>query len=86
MQKNIFEGNGLRATFVSLIYDHLMKRKFVSYATILAEYQGKDIDYYKGIKISLITNGLLLNSLEDHIIKKITWIRVSIQSAYSWKK
>jgi hypothetical protein len=52
MQKNIFEGNGLRATFVSLIYDHLMKRKFVSYATILAEYQGKDIDYYKGIKIS----------------------------------
>ena len=45
--KNIFVGYGLKAQFVHLIYQELMKREFVSLADILCIYYDKDTDYYK---------------------------------------
>lgn len=44
--KNIFAGFGVRSEFVNLIYTELMKRKFVSYADILAIYCGRPKGYY----------------------------------------
>lgn len=44
--KNIFAGFGLRAGFVNLIYNELMKRTYVSYADILALYYHRPEDYY----------------------------------------
>lgn len=44
--KNIFAGSGVRSEFVNLIYTELMKRKFVSYADILALYCGRPKGYY----------------------------------------
>ena len=44
--KNIFAGFGVRSEFVNLIYAELMKRKFVSYADILAIYCGRPKGYY----------------------------------------
>jgi organic radical activating enzyme len=34
----------------------------------------------KGMKVSLITNGLILSDIPEEILKKIAWIRVSLQS------
>lgn len=45
--KNIFAGLGVRATFVNLIYQELMKREFVSLADILCIYHGREKSYYK---------------------------------------
>ena len=47
--KNIFAGFGVRSEFVNLIYTELMKRKFVSYADILAIYCGRPKGYYDRI-------------------------------------
>ena len=47
--KNIFAGSGARSEFVNLIYTELMKRKFVSYADILAIYCGRPKGYYDKI-------------------------------------
>lgn len=44
--KNIFAGSGLRTVFVNLIYNELMKRKFLTYADVLASYYGRPKDYY----------------------------------------
>ena len=44
--KNIFGGYGQRTQFVNLIYQELMKRRFVSNADILCIYYGREIDYY----------------------------------------
>lgn len=44
--KNIFAGAGLRAQFVHLIYNELMKRQFVSFADILYIYYGREKGYY----------------------------------------
>lgn len=50
--KNIFAGFGLRSEFVNLIYAELMKRDFVSYATILSLYYGRPKRYYDRIACS----------------------------------
>lgn len=34
----------------------------------------------KGLKISLVTNGLLLGNIDKEILSKLEWIRVSLQS------
>lgn len=47
--KNIFAGYGVRSEFVNLIYKELMKRKFVSYADVLALYCGRPKGYYDKI-------------------------------------
>ena len=47
--KNIFAGVGLRAQFVHLIYNELMKRQFVSLSDILCIYYCRDKDYYSKI-------------------------------------
>lgn len=45
--KNIFAGVGTRSQFVNMIYNELMKHKFVSYADILTLYYGRPEGYYK---------------------------------------
>ena len=45
--KNIFAGFGIRAEFVNLIYNELMKHEFVSYADILTLYYGRPDGYYE---------------------------------------
>lgn len=47
--KNIFGGVGLRAQFVQLIYDNLMKRDFVGYADILTICWERPKGYYDKI-------------------------------------
>lgn len=47
--KNIFAGFGLRTEFVNRIYNELMKRKFLTYADILASYYGRPQGYYDKI-------------------------------------
>ncbi len=44
--KNIFAGFGLKAEFVNLIYNELMKRDFVSYTDVLALYYKRPKGYY----------------------------------------
>ena len=44
---NIFAGFGIRAEFVNLIYNELMKHEFVSYADILTLYYGRPDGYYE---------------------------------------
>jgi len=46
-KKSIFCGFGLRAQFVNLVYQELMKREWVSSADILRVYYGRDKDYYQ---------------------------------------
>ncbi len=41
--KNIFAGVSIRSSYVSIIYEELMKREFVSYADVLSKY----LDNYK---------------------------------------
>lgn len=36
--------------------------------------------YSKGLKISLITNGIAIDKIPDGILNKITWLRISFQS------
>lgn len=43
-------------------------------------------NWMKGIKTSLITNGIFLKNLPPHTLEKIAWIRVSIQSLNHLKK
>lgn len=50
--KNVFAGAGLRAQFVHLIYNELMKRAFVSLADILCLYYRRDISYYEKVTYS----------------------------------
>lgn len=45
--KNIFAGFGIRAEFVNLIYNELMKHEFVSYADILTLYYKRPEGYYE---------------------------------------
>ena len=45
--KNIFGGYGLRAQFVNLIYQELMKREYVTLADILCLYYGREKNYYE---------------------------------------
>ena len=52
IHNNIFVGVGLRAQFVVLIYNELMKREFVSFADILCIYYGREPDYYERINYS----------------------------------
>lgn len=47
--KNIFAGFGLRTEFVNRIYTELMKRKFLTYADVLAAYYGRPQGYYDKI-------------------------------------
>lgn len=49
---------------------------------LLWPYFEKSVDYAfsKGLKLSLITNGLLLNEISTETLKKFSWIRVSVQS------
>ena len=47
LTKNIFAGVGVRSQFVNMIYNELMKHKFVSYADILTLYYGRPEGYYK---------------------------------------
>ena len=47
--KNIFAGFGLRTEFVNRIYNDLMKRKFLTYADVLAAYYGRPQGYYDKI-------------------------------------
>ena len=46
LAKSIFAGFGVRSEFVNLVYMELMKRKFVSYADILAIYCHRPNGYY----------------------------------------
>lgn len=46
MRNNIFSGGGIKPQFVNLIYQELMKRKFVSLTDILVLYYNRDKDYY----------------------------------------
>lgn len=50
--KNVFAGAGLRAQFVHLLYNELMKRAFVSLADILCLYYRRDISYYERVTYS----------------------------------
>ena len=43
---NIFAGSGVRAEFVRIIYNELMKREFLTYADVLAVYYGRPKGYY----------------------------------------
>lgn len=43
-------------------------------------YDGASYAKEKGLKISLVTNGLLLDSIDKSILSKLEWIRVSLQS------
>ena len=45
--KNIFGGYGLKAQFVNLIYQELMKREFVTLADILCLHYGREKNYYE---------------------------------------
>ena len=45
--KNIFGGYGLRAQFVNLIYQELMKREYVALADILCLHYGREKNYYE---------------------------------------
>ena len=45
--KNIFGGYGLRAQFVNLIYQELMKREWVTLVDILCLYNGREKSYYE---------------------------------------
>ena len=48
--KNIFAGGSVRATFVSIIYEELKKREFVSYADVLSKFlDNNKIDFNKQI-------------------------------------
>ncbi len=48
--KNIFAGGSVRATFVSIIYEELKKREFVSYADVLSKFlDNNTIDFNKQI-------------------------------------
>lgn len=47
LTKNIFAGVGVRSQFVNMIYNELMKHKFVSYADVLTLYYGRPEGYYK---------------------------------------
>ena len=47
MNKNIFAGYGLKAEFVNLIYNELMKHKFLTYVDILALYYKRPQGYYE---------------------------------------
>lgn len=49
ISKNIFYGFGLRSEFVNLIYQELMKDKFVSYADVLSVYYRRNRGYYDKI-------------------------------------
>lgn len=51
-QKNIFSGTRLRAQFVRIIYDELMKGDFVSYEDVMCKHKGRPHDYYKNYTIS----------------------------------
>lgn len=51
-QKNIFSGTRLRAQFVRIIYDELMKGDFVSYEDVMCKHRGRPHDYYKNCTIS----------------------------------
>lgn len=42
--------------------------------------QAVDYVYNKNLKISLVTNGILLDSISKEVLKKLSWIRVSLQS------
>lgn len=42
--------------------------------------------YDKGIKMSLITNGMLLNKISKDVLSKLTWLRISYQSLNHAKK
>lgn len=48
--KNIFAGVSIRSSYVSIIYEELMKREFVSYADVLSKYlDNNKIDFNKKI-------------------------------------
>lgn len=47
--KNIFSGFGLRSEFVNLIYQELMKCKFLTYADVLSAYYDRESGYYERI-------------------------------------
>ena len=47
VSKNIFSGFGLRAQFVSLIYQQLMKREWVTFVDVLCLYYGRERTYYE---------------------------------------
>ena len=42
--------------------------------------------YAKGLKLSLVTNGLALEDIPQEVLKLFTWIRVSVRSANYAKK
>lgn len=45
--KNIFGGYGLKAQFMNLIYQELMKREYVTLADILCLHYGREKNYYE---------------------------------------
>ena len=49
---NIFIGSGLKVQFAHIIYDELMKRKFVSLCDILRIYYNRSEDYYDKVSYS----------------------------------
>lgn len=51
-RENIFSGTRLRAQFVRIIYDELMKGGFVSYEDVLCKQKERPSDYYKSHKVS----------------------------------
>ena len=48
--KNIFAGGSVRASFVKIIYEEIIKREFVSYADVLSKFlDNNKIDFNKQI-------------------------------------
>ena len=68
VSKNIFSGFGLRAQFVSLIYQQLMKREWVTFVDILCLHYGRERTYYeKNTLTSEIGYGELKKAFPDVI-------------------
>jgi organic radical activating enzyme len=68
---------GLKATEISGGGDSLLWSNFD---------QAIEYAYSKNLKLSLVTNGLLLDSKSKDILEKFNWIRISVQSTEYAKK
>lgn len=71
MQHNIFAGNGIKSQFVNLIYQELMKRKYVSLTDILVLHYNRSNDYYNKYSCSKETGYGELKKAFPEVVRAI---------------
>lgn len=70
-RKNIFAGKRLRAQFARIIYDELIKGKYVSYEDVMCLHLGKTPEYYVNKNISSASGYGELKKAFSDVIRRI---------------